>query len=442
MTPYAIRRVIALSGLGLTFLITLAILTGCSRDTPQETSAPDTEALQVSATPEVEKEPVDLIAYVGHDANIYTINPDGTGRARITEEEGLYTWPTWSPDSSNLVFSGITGITPESSNVGLFSLVKELGQVKQIYVNQRRARGFIADTAPHYPIWSPDSQRVAFISQTVSGLSLFLDNPGDDEYPTPVVGGGPMYLSWSPDSRYILLHVRLEHLLLDTHNVGGPEDLSISSPSYRAPAWSPQGDRIIFAGENDVSDQTLFLADPRGENRVRLMDVPGNVAFLWSPKGDHIAVARTTAFGEPLYDGLQLISVDSLETRYLTNDKLFAYFWSPDGNKIAYITITEELGVFRWKVVDIDEATERTLVDFEPSDGLFILFSFFDQYAYSHQLWSPDSRSLVFAGLLQGGPDLVSMGMQPNDKIYVMEVEGPVSPRAIADGILAFWSPR
>ena len=59
------------------------------------------------------------------------------------------------------------------------------------------------------------------------------------------------------------------------------------------------------------------------------------------------------------------------------------------------------------------------------------MLAFFDQYAYSNSLWSPDSQSLVFAG--QVASDDV-------DRIFVMEVDEPSTIQAIAEGSLAFWS--
>ena len=69
----------------------------------------------------------------------------------------------------------------------------------------------------------------------------------------------------------------------------------------------------------------------------------------------------------------------------------------------------------------------------------------FDQYAYSHSLWSPDSTSLVFAGRLVGGP--VSASFNPNrsaqiSHIIVVGTDRNPSAVSIADGILGFWSPK
>ena len=64
------------------------------------------------------------------------------------------------------------------------------------------------------------------------------------------------------------------------------------------------------------------------------------------------------------------------------------------------------------------------------------MFAFFDQYAYSNQLWSPDSQALVYSGR---APDSNGSG---GSTIQVISVDGNAPPLVIAPGNLAFWSPR
>jgi hypothetical protein len=68
------------------------------------------------------------------------------------------------------------------------------------------------------------------------------------------------------------------------------------------------------------------------------------------------------------------------------------------------------------------------------------MLSFFDQYAYSHSPWSPDSTRLVVAGT-QAAPFERRNGHTPTGaRVFVIDAVGDVSPREIAEGILAFWS--
>ena len=57
---------------------------------------------------------------------------------------------------------------------------------------------------------------------------------------------------------------------------------------------------------------------------------------------------------------------------------------------------------------------------------------FADQYAQSMQVWSPDSSSIVFAGLGEDG----------TAGVWVEAIDGKGLPQHVADGVFATWSPH
>ena len=48
------------------------------------------------------------------------------------------------------------------------------------------------------------------------GLSLFVDDVRDSAEPAFVLDQGPLWMSWSPDSQYLLVHRGADHLLVNT----------------------------------------------------------------------------------------------------------------------------------------------------------------------------------------------------------------------------------
>ena len=119
-----------------------------------------------------------------------------------------------------------------------------------------------------------------------------------------------------------------------------------------------------------------------------------------------------------------------------------AFFWSPDSTKLAYVTMTDEQGTFRWNLLYADDGDTRELLDFTPSDDQLTLLAFFDQFAYSHSPWSPDSKALVFAGTLPGSSVTISHALRQHSQVFVLDVGPSSSVEPIADGVLAVWSPR
>ena len=129
----------------------------------------------------------------------------------------------------------------------------------------------------------------------------------------------------------------------------------------------------------------------------------------------------------------------------LIQENVIAYFWSPDGSRLAYVTPSSKEGALRWAVLHAETGKRWHLVDFIPSNDQLTLFEFFDQYAYSHSPWSPDSRSLVFAGELADRAAPVSARSdlaRQGSEIIVVDTDPNPLTQTIAEGILAFWSPR
>ncbi len=382
---------------------------------------------------------VDRIAYVGEDDQIYTIDRDGGKQLQITKE-GTYSWPTWSPDGGNLAISGIVRSSSGAPQIGLF-LASASEEGKQlIFMNDPEVPALIASTLLHYTLWSPDSQRLAFIAQTRElGLTLFVDNPHDDWNPTLTLGGAPLYMSWAPNSEQLIVHRGINHFLVDAGTYPDANELSFDSGAYRAPAWSPDGGKVILARQDISGRDVLSFADEMIRNRQTIGVINGFTSFLWSPVGDFAAVTQTPSQDQFLYRGIILVSEEGDLDKTLTTNELMAFFWSPDGKKIMYATPPDDSGAMKWVLIDVATGTESELVEFIPSEEYFIMLAFFDQYAYSHSFWSPDSKSFVFVGITEV-PAFSSLFEQQESQVYVMDVAGGEDVKELADATFAAWS--
>ena len=126
--------------------------------------------------------------------------------------------------------------------------------------------------------------------------------------------------------------------------------------------------------------------------------------------------------------------------RTIAEEQVLAFYWSPAGDKITWVGLAPEERLFEWAVASRTGESVQRLFRFQPSSDVLIMLSFFDQYAYSHSPWSPDSTRLVVAGT-QESPLGRRNGQSPSgDRVFVLEVSGATSPKEIAAGSLAFWS--
>ena len=96
-------------------------------------------------------------------------------------------------------------------------------------------------------------------------------------------------------------------------------------------------------------------------------------------------------------------------------------------------------------LLDTKDGSRWPLVDFVPSRDQLTMFEFFDQYTYSHSLWSPDSKFLVFAGRIEEGGVSASLVSHPGHEgshIIVVDTQANGIADQIAAGGLGVWSPR
>ena len=409
-------------------LLVLALLLVACRGPAQEASPTATPTEEPSPTPTAEPTASNRIAYVSNDFQIFTINPDGSDERQITSQGGMYSWPGWSPDGSGLAYSSFS---EELLGPGKALYTVDAGGADEvrIYENPDGVPPAIGAKAPHYSLWSPDGEHIAFLSMEDGELALFLIDASGTGEGVRIAGGAPLYISWSPDSHSLLIHQEGE---LFRSDVDAPErllDLRATSGSYRAASWSPSSNVAAF-----LDSQALYIARDDGSRRRELSSALGNAAFLWSPQGDQLAVGQSSTADDPFLEDLRVIDTVSEEETVLIERPIVAFFWSPDGTKIAYVSLNDSQENLQWRVIDLDSGDDRELIDFIPSSDQLTWYAFFDQYVQSHRVWSPDSQSLLFAGVLAGE----DRGTQ--SRIYVLSLEERQPVLAIASGSLATWS--
>ena len=186
-----------------------------------------------------------IVFYSTRDGNaeIYTMNSDGSNQTRLTFNEVGDRWPTWSPNGQQIVFHSYR----HGRNDPDIYVMDADGRNPRQLVNHPAF-----DVSPH---WHPNRKRIAFMRGEDNAHLYTIDIDGNN-------------LKWLTEADFI-----------------------------GRPRWSPDGERIAFEaviGEN----RGIFVIDPDGTNQWQVSKpVPRSGMALggWSPDGKKILYTVSTA---------------------------------------------------------------------------------------------------------------------------------------------------
>ena len=243
------------------------------------------------------------IAFVStrHDernAEIYLMNSDGKRVRRLTEHPQFDSTPAWSPDRQKITF---------------MSFRDEPGD---IYVMNPDGTNLINLTqSPEgeegSPAWSPNGKQIAYKSWGIFNANGFFQSD-----------------IWVMDADGASQRNLTNHIAVD-----------------RQPDWSPDGRQIAFTSDRNSDwefdiwggNSEVYVMNTDGANLINLTKHPAKDSSPdWSPDGNQIAFSSDRDGNREVYvmndDGTNPINL----TNHPARDGGAA--WSPDGMRIAFST--------------------------------------------------------------------------------------------------------
>lgn len=192
------------------------------------------------------------------------------------------------------------------------------------------------------PRWSPEGQRLAYVSSDGERSQIFVQWMGSQTIPITNLSEGPGDITWSPDGEWIAFTMRIP----------GKDGYAIDLPArpdgarWAEPAkyidrliWRRDGGGLVKPGYNHI-----FVIPANGGSPRQLTsgEYNHNGPLAWSPDGEHIIFSANKGEDweyDPVESELWELNVQTRETKQLTDrdGPDYSPALSPDGETIAWL---------------------------------------------------------------------------------------------------------
>jgi Tol biopolymer transport system component len=223
---------------------------------------------------------------------IYVMNADGTGQTRLTDNPASDIRPTWSPDGQRIVFE-----SNRSGNSDLFLIFSDGSGSALPLTNDPGS-----DTDPSF---SPKGDKIAFLSNrdggntevytmSAGGLNQtrFTNNDVLEVHPRISRNGNRITFA-----RHVFDNITGFNLQVVVTNLSGANSAVLTSAGANSnPEFSADGNRIFFNSNRDGGLPELYSMAVDGSNQVRLTN---NVFNDLAPSSQGVFEVETMAVYRP-----------------------------------------------------------------------------------------------------------------------------------------------
>ncbi|WP_019662035.1 winged helix-turn-helix domain-containing protein [Stenotrophomonas hibiscicola] len=383
-----VRRQVLLA-IGILMLGTVIVLTMLLLRQPPEASSPVDAAVENG------------VRVIGSPQRPYRL---------ITATSGFETYPTLSPDGSQVAYEGAN----DDGGDG--------GAIKVQTSGNAPARQLLTPPAganDRFPSWSPDGREIAFARFSAGGgcqVLIASATGGAVRQATRCDGTELLSFDWTPDGRGLVFGS-----MVGRYAHRGIRVLDLASGQWReldyrvdaddfdyAPRYSPDGKWLVFVRNPQMGD--LWRMPAVGGTPEQLTNEAAEQRG-WAWLGD----GRTIVFGRRVDSEVRLYYLD-VERRTLRDAGLDDAQWpavSRHGNVLAFVHRRAQFGVFK---VPIEGGRAERLFASSGRDG--------------QPMAAPDGRQLAFTSDRSGSFALWWADMQRPDSLRLIEGLRPEARQA------------
>ena len=259
------------------------------------------------------------------------------------------------------------------------------------------------------PIWSPDSSKIAFVGKDLIIYIIYTDTgliAGIDQ----LTEGGDLTLDWSPGNDRLAYTARGAIVLYDAIS---HETETIDQPGASNVNWFPNGTELLFQAFDASGISQLFRYEISSANKTQITK---------NTEGPHHEV-RLSPDGQFVLYTTPGVSISIIHTIELATGKMYEveggpeaknYFpeWSPDSSQIAYSATALENTNYLSQIRTVDPEGKNdqiraisncfsTPVTWSPDSQKIAYLTGCGSEGFAHEIWAIDLESPVPIQLLE-----------------------------------------
>ena len=251
------------------------------------------------------------LTFVGRKAKgtakqIYISDFDGSNAVAITSGNVPHLSPSWSPDGKFITYTSF-----EAGNPDLYIYDVAAGRKKKL--SNRKGLNSGAN-------WSKSGKLIAFTGSEGGDADIYTMTPDGGSTRAFIRGSGlDVDPTFSPDGKWMAFvsgrfgnpHLFRAELKWDSDTsvkVLSDKRLTYAGWYNATPTWSPESDKIVFAGyDKDIDRFDLFMMSPDGTNLERLTIRAGdNERPSFAPNGQMVVFHSSRTQGRDIKGSAQL----------------------------------------------------------------------------------------------------------------------------------------
>ncbi len=272
--------------------------------------------------------------------NLWSKQIGGQAKQLTKFTSGRVLWPTISYDGKTIVFE---------RNFGLWKFDTANGQATEVPITRRGAptgpsierltltNGF-QDLA-----LSPDGRKVAFVAR--GEIFAASSRDGGDAVRVTRTVAAESDVAWSPDSKriaYVSERDGTPHLFLYDFTANSETQLTNGAGADAAPRFSPDGKLIAFV--RDGKELRVYETESKQERKLAdaTMERPpflNNRSFAWSPDSKWLAFSAVSAKSFRNIYAVQASGGEAKQISSLASVSGSSISWHPDGTSLLFQTV-------------------------------------------------------------------------------------------------------